>query len=361
MKFGGDVGRILSQLHWQCWREDPPPLEVEPSGLIAVLPILIRSGSVGLVWPRLRGQLDQYGAVAMALEDAYQAQVAHNEVCQREIVRAVTRLREAGIEPVLIKGWTNARLYPKHVVRPAGDIDLWVPQSSFVEASRVLSKGEDYESDVGIDLHGDAHWGDSIPFDLLNGAQEVMIVGEHVHVPCYEDHLRLLGLHLLAHSASRPLWLCDIALLLESLHTDFDWGRCLGPHDYRASWIRTTIELARQVVGAEEANLVPALAGSDPLPIWLISTVMHNWEYPPTMPNAALFELIASPKSICSIFKRRWPDPIIATVRCQVPFDRASARRNQCAAFIGRIIKFSVTVLPRQVKRLMISHRIQNQ
>jgi hypothetical protein len=44
---------ILRGLHWQCWRADAPPLETPLADLVAVLPVLIESGSVGLVWPRL--------------------------------------------------------------------------------------------------------------------------------------------------------------------------------------------------------------------------------------------------------------------------------------------------------------------
>ena len=43
-----------------------------------------------------------------------------------------------------------------------------------------------------------------------------------------EDQLRQLCLHLLRHGACRPLWLCDVAVMLESLPGDFDWDRCLG-------------------------------------------------------------------------------------------------------------------------------------
>ena len=115
-----ETGAILARLHWQCWREDPPPVEVTDAEFIRVMPQVIRSGSVGLVWPRLRERFDPAGAVALAMEAAFQAQVAHNARVEREIAQVVTRLREHGIEPVLIKGLAVARLYPPGLVRPSG-------------------------------------------------------------------------------------------------------------------------------------------------------------------------------------------------------------------------------------------------
>lgn len=49
-----------------------------------------------------------------------------------------------------------------------------------------------------------------------------------IRVPAAEDHFRLVAIHLLSHGAWRPLWLCDIAAMLEDLPQDFNWGRCLG-------------------------------------------------------------------------------------------------------------------------------------
>lgn len=153
-----ELGQILSRLHWQCWREDAPLLGVGPSELVAVLPILIRSGSVGLVWPRLRGQLDRYGAIALALEDAYQAQVAHNARVERDIARVVTRLQDHGIDPILVKGWSVARQYPEGLVRPAGDIDLVVREEEFERATVLISELDREAATIGVDLKHPGIW-----------------------------------------------------------------------------------------------------------------------------------------------------------------------------------------------------------
>ena len=67
---------------------------------------------------------------------------------------AVTLLREHGIEPVLLKGFTLALLYPNSSLRQFGDIDLFVGLDRFHEACallRTLPGGYNWggESDAG--------------------------------------------------------------------------------------------------------------------------------------------------------------------------------------------------------------------
>lgn len=50
----------------------------------------------------------------------------------------VTALREKGIDPVLLKGFSLARLYPNPVLRQFGDIDLYVGLDHFHEACAVV-------------------------------------------------------------------------------------------------------------------------------------------------------------------------------------------------------------------------------
>ena len=49
-----DVGALFREVHRGCWRADAPPLELELREVTALMPLLIRTGSVGLIWPRLR-------------------------------------------------------------------------------------------------------------------------------------------------------------------------------------------------------------------------------------------------------------------------------------------------------------------
>jgi hypothetical protein len=54
------------------------------------------------------------------------------------LASAVTLLRQNGIEPVLLKGFSLARLYPNPNLRQFGDIDLFVGLDNFHEACKLL-------------------------------------------------------------------------------------------------------------------------------------------------------------------------------------------------------------------------------
>lgn len=275
VKSEDEPGRILSRLHWQRWQSDAPPTPVTDAEFISVLPIVIRSGSVGLVWPRMRDRFDPDGAVAMAMEAANQAQVRHNALVEERISQAASRMKIAGIEPVIVKGWSVARLYPKALVRIAGDIDLVVSDRDFFDALETLygwaeETGEITISmhdprgrpdpvrktarsgagSVDIDLHRSSQWADSPSPDFLDHSLWIPVGNEGIHGLAPEDNLRLLSFHYLRHGATRLLRLCDIALVLESRPADFSWNRCLGTDPMRANWVTSTLVLANQLVGA---------------------------------------------------------------------------------------------------------------
>ena len=81
-------------------------------------------------------------------------------------------------------------------------------------------------------------------------SESIELGGTSIRVPSAEDHLRLVAIHFLSHGAWRPVWLCDIAAMLEDLPQDFDWDRCLGNEPRIARWVTSVIELAHRLLGA---------------------------------------------------------------------------------------------------------------
>ncbi len=72
-----------------------------------------------------------------------------HQLQQKQImVSAVTALRENGIEPVVLKGFSLAMLYPNPNLRQFGDIDIYVGLDHFHEACAVLRQ-----------LSGGYNWG----------------------------------------------------------------------------------------------------------------------------------------------------------------------------------------------------------
>jgi hypothetical protein len=100
-----------------------------------------------------------------------------------------------------------------------------------------------------------------------------------IRVPAAEDHLRLVAIHSLSHGAWRPLWLCDVAAMLEDLPQDFNWDRCLGDEGRIAHWISSVIELAHRLLGAC-VDRVPPRGRVQRLPKWFTRTVLDEWQTP---------------------------------------------------------------------------------
>jgi hypothetical protein len=139
-----------------------------------------------------------------------------------------------------------------------------------------------------------------------------------------EDQTRVLCLHFLKHGGWRPIWLCDIAVLLESGHAAFSWDLCLGSDARRARWIGCTIALARDLLAARIPLGAPPCVTFNP-PGWFTHTILREWSNP-SAPNATSFallirELRSRPWKLKSAVRGRWRNPIQATIDCNGAFD----------------------------------------
>src|SRR6185312_10059446 len=85
--------------------------------------------------------------------------------------------------------------------------------------------------------------------------------------------------HFLKHGAWRPLWLCDIGLLLERMPAGFDWAVCLGKDKRRANWILSAAGLAHKLLKAQISDEQIAERAAQ-VPGWLCESVLKQWERP---------------------------------------------------------------------------------
>lgn len=112
---------------------------------------------------------------------------------KQQLGRVVNLLREQGIEPVLLKGFGLARLYPNPSLRQFGDLDLYVGLDSFHEACALLRDLPDaytwcMESDVG--RHYNVEFGD-IVFEIHRVSAEVLDPREHkIYTAIEQDGLK---------------------------------------------------------------------------------------------------------------------------------------------------------------------------
>jgi hypothetical protein len=251
-------------------------------------------------------------------------------------------LRNAGAEPLLAKGWAVARLYPEPGLRPPGDIDLCVRPEQYATAEAAIRKaGPDV---IGVDLHdGFASHNtafalmDDRPLEALYERSQLVPLGDvPVRILGPEDHLRLLCLHMLGHGAWRPLWLCDVAVALESRPPDFDWSVCLSGDARRTDWVACALGLAHQLLGAEIAG-TPVEERAHRLPRWLVPTVLRQWEVGSNLTQRhSLGFTLRHPSRLLAEAGHHWRSPIEATVELHAPFNELPRLPIQLLAFLRR-------------------------
>jgi hypothetical protein len=337
--------RELAALLAGSWREPRVPFDGAAEQVAALAPLLLGSGAAGLAWRRIEDTPAASCAEAAGLRDAQRTYTLHHWVHQREIKTVLGLLHEAGLDPVLIKGWAAARLYPDPGLRPYGDIDLCVPTGDLAAARRVL------EGEAGrrywVDLHaGFADIASPGADPILARTQRVDLDGDGIRVLAPEDHLHLLAVHFLRHGGWRPLWLCDLAAAVEGRPPGFDWGRCLGPAPRRAEWVACAIRLAHELLGARIDD-TPLASRPRTLPGWLVQTVLRQWQTPfataqaPQRHPLPMAEQLRQPAGLWRGLRQRWPDAISATVSVEGAFDdrpRLPYQLRDCARRAGRLL-----------------------
>jgi hypothetical protein len=240
----------------------PDPSRLLPfddlSGLMALLP------DQGTLTPTLRKSI-RAGQRQIAL-----LQVAH----QSRLISMVRQLRAHSIEPILVKGWSVARLYPQVEARRGGDVDLCVAPDQLKQAIDIFERSPD----AGwIDLHaGISELPDRPWSDLLDRSRCYPLDGEPIRVLCSEDQLTQLALHFWRHLGERPLWLVDLVFVLRSLEPSFNWSLCLGQNKARRQQILGVLGLAQRLLGAELPEEI-ALEANRCTPRWLEQAILWQW------------------------------------------------------------------------------------
>jgi hypothetical protein len=171
-------------------------------------------------------------------------------VREREIVRLLDGLRDAGVHPLLVKGTALAySVYGSPHLRPRVDTDLLVAEAEAEGAMRALESlgyarsaqnvGQLVSHQVAlarIDAHGvwhavDVHWrlanphvfANLLPFgELADAAVPLPALGPHARTPGDPHAVLVAALHLAAHHAHhvRLIWLYDLDLLCRRMSAD---------------------------------------------------------------------------------------------------------------------------------------------
>jgi hypothetical protein len=338
------LGSLVAVILTQSWREFPPPLETSAEELLRVAPLLMGSGAAALAWWRVRHSELRTSAEALQLQQAYYHFTLQADLHRRDIKDVLTLLRAAGVEPLLIKGWASARLYPEPGMRVYGDIDLCVRPEQREAALAVTKSPECKQYNVDL-VHDELELSrlDNRSFDELYARSQRLTLDEvEVRIPSPEDHLRIQCLHLLKHGAWRPLWLCDIAVAVENLPADFDWDLCLGKHRRQSDWIACTIGLAHQLLRAEVKD-TPVAGRAKRLPGWLVPAVLKQWKTPCAAdhhPPEVMLTTLRNRTGLLQALRNRWPDPIEATIWMGGSFNELPRLPFQLRYYQARATKF---------------------
>lgn len=167
------------------------------------------------------------------------------------LVPAVKLLREHGIEPVVLKGFGLALLYPNPVLRQIGDIDLFVGLADFHEACtllRTLPGGYNWGEEIDVGRHYNIEFG-SYPMEvhrvsadvedtklqplyatieqegLLDQPQSVSYEGFQISIPSKEFAVFFTFYHAWQHYLETGVgWrqLSDVAMTLHAYHGQLD-------------------------------------------------------------------------------------------------------------------------------------------
>jgi len=333
-------GRLVAEALAGAWRPSSAPLGVTAGALREIEAVLIGAGAGGLAWERVRGSALESTPAGDAFHQAYRHQALAYVVRQTRIAEVVEHLRRAGIEPIMGKGWAVARHYREPGLRPCGDVDLYVGRRDH-EAAALALRGP--AGDL-VDLHcGFAELDDRGEAELRARSESVPVGAGTVRVFGPEDHLRLIALHALRHGLLRPLWLCDVAVVLESAGEGFDWDYFAGGHPRRAHWSFAALEAARQVLGACRQGLEAADRHRARLPSWVIPAVLREWgaPRPPHGARVPVAELLGRPREWWGALRLRWPNAIEATVGLGASFSERPRLPLQVGECVRRTAVFA--------------------
>ncbi|PYS97845.1 MAG: hypothetical protein DMF63_18430 [Acidobacteria bacterium] len=247
------------------------------------------------------------------------------------IVHAFGRLRENGIEPILIKGWAAGRNYPADKPRFSIDVDLVVSSADFDDAEKALAGIN------GVDLHRELRDRDTVDWQHLCSRSELVeLDGEHIRLLSAEDHLRVICVHWLLSGATDRERLWDVFYAVQNRPANFSWPLCLDiVSETRRDWVVLTIGLTHKYLGLDISEL-PFRDRAVELPPWLTKFLEKEW-----LDESGLWPLEATLKDrrtfLHQLRKRLPPNPVQATVNCEGSFDAYSRVPYQMRDIFQRV------------------------
>lgn len=352
MKPESTRGQLISKILTRSWRSSPEAVQLSPQELMEITPLLLESGAGALAWWKIRKSTTRDTAETRQLQQAYYKHSIQASLYDVLVSQVAGILNTAEVEFVLAKGWAVARVYPEPGLRPYGDIDLYVRPDHYSRAAAAIAAAEVSSEAIAITGADLAVW----PVDLHRGCAELAersfeaiyqrseraVVGNaDIRILAPEDHLRLLCIHMLRHGASRPLWMCDLAAIVEMLPAGFNWKYLLSGSVKHRDWILCALGLAITLVGARLSDGEITRRAIE-MPEWLREAVLQEWSEPkiPHGARSAMRVYLRHPRGLLRALWLRWPNPVEATVRTGAAFSNWPRLPFQVFDCVIRSIRF---------------------
>jgi hypothetical protein len=241
---------------------------------------------------------------------------------EQQLREVVSLLRNQGIEAILTKGWALGRLYPETGLRPYGDLDLLVFPHQLLRARDALTSPG--SPTAPVELHtGFPMLADRCLDRLFEFSRLVSLEGVSIRILGPEDQLRLVTLHGLNHGLCRPLWLCDVAVALDAIPPEFDWGYAMRGDPWLSEGVRCSLGLVRELLQVDLGRVgVPATWQEGPLPAWLVPGALRAFgatrHYMDLLDPG---ELVLDPRALLQAARLRWSNPLEVTWRRRAPWN----------------------------------------
>jgi hypothetical protein len=295
--------------------------------------VILHSGSAGLIWWKLHNSNLKSSTNLDPLHDAFRMYAARAAVHEHHLKVMLPYFRKARMEPILAKGWAISRLYPHPGLRPYGDFDICVPPERMAEAQHLLD--DESTGGIQIDYHARFRELDADYAVLFERSVRVAVGRSYVHVLCPEDHLRLLSIHMLYHGGWKAPWLCDVALMMETVSPDFDWKQFLAG-DRDSEWVLAALALAQDLLGARPPEIIRNYLDRRNFPRWLFDALLEQWGRDDHYMSGPPASELVREGHFLEAFRSRWPNRLQATIRMGARVNRVPRLPFQLADMVKR-------------------------
>ena len=357
----GRTGSLVARALRGSWRVNLDALDLTSGEFERIAPLLMSSGTAGLGWRAAAQDPALYECAEKAgLRDAARRLAITDTLRQRSFARIIRIANDAGVAPLVFKGWSVAPVYAEAWLRPWGDIDILATiddldriRLAFADLSEESPQSRNGDVHVvktgpgdtaaSVDLHGalpDLYAANAAT--VLGRAQRIELAeGERLLVPCDEDGLRIVILHFLRHGGWRPLWLCDVAGLVEAARPDFDWDLCLTSDTTVRDWMLATIDVAHQLLGCR-IDHAPQLSPGH-APPWFLKAILAEWDAP--IAYHERMSAVSRPVRPWVWLREKWPNPIRAAFTQQRPMPSRPPVFGRASQFLAYELRSSLAAL----------------